>query len=85
MREQDLGLVLSAFQDATNCAAAVWIQPDSSRPLVRLASAPLESAPPASRYLPLGPDTVRIETPGGASLAVRVHAVRRAWLVVMPV
>jgi hypothetical protein len=80
MREQDLGLVLSAFLDATSCAAAVWVQPDASRALVRVASAPQDVAPPPSGSLPLGPDSVLLD----GRIAVRVHSVKRAWLVVGP-
>jgi sigma-B regulation protein RsbU (phosphoserine phosphatase) len=84
VREQDLDLVLSAFQDATNCAAAVWVQSDAARPLTRLASTPADAAPPPAGDLPLGPDLARVETPAGTALAIRIHTVKRAWLVVGP-
>ena len=85
MRDQDLGQVLLAFLDATRSAAAVWVQPDPGRPLSRVASAPPDLAPPAVADLPLGPDAVRISAPGGGQqLVLRIHAGKRAWLVVGP-
>lgn len=85
MREQDLGVVLAAFYDATQCPAAVWVQADAGKPVLLLAAAPPAAAPAPADRLPLGPDPVTLETPAGTLLAARVPpAAKRSWLVVGP-
>lgn len=88
MREQDLSVVLDAFADATQCAAAVWVQPDPTRPLTLLSAAPPPArqppSPPPVAELPVGPGPVRLATAAGDVLATRLPPAKRAWLVVGP-
>ncbi len=86
MREQDLGVVLTAFHDATRCPAAVWQQADASRPLMLLAAAPVEriAPPPRADALPHGPEPVALDGPAGRQLAAAIPPARRVWLVVGP-
>jgi sigma-B regulation protein RsbU (phosphoserine phosphatase) len=85
MKEQDLGVVLAAFHDATLCPAAVWVQADAGKPVLLAAAAPPAAAPVQADRMPLGPDPVAMDSPAGQLLAVRVPpAAKRAWLVVGP-
>jgi sigma-B regulation protein RsbU (phosphoserine phosphatase) len=86
MREQDLGVVLSAFYDATHCPAAIWLQPDVSRPLQLLASVPTGTvpAPPSVTSLPKEAEPISLELAGGRVLAARIPPAKRVWLILGP-
>jgi phosphoserine phosphatase RsbU/P len=84
MREHDLGVVLSAFTDGTQCAASVWTQADPSRPLVLLAAAPSTQPPPPLDRLPLASEPTTLGSDTGPMLIARIPSAKRAWLVVGP-
>jgi sigma-B regulation protein RsbU (phosphoserine phosphatase) len=81
VREQDLGVVLTAFTDSTQCAASVWTQSDPSRPLVLLAASPSTPAPPPLDQLPVSAEPAALSPD---QLIARVPSAKRAWLVVGP-
>src|SRR5262249_44428236 len=81
VREQDLGVVLTAFADRTGSAASVWTQADPSRPLILLAAAPSAPDAPSLDQLPVGADPVALSA---NQLVARVPSAKRAWLVVGP-
>jgi sigma-B regulation protein RsbU (phosphoserine phosphatase) len=86
VREQALSGVLSAFYDATQCPAAVWIQRDVAQPLTLLGAAPSSTTPsaPAVDTLPLGPESTLLDGSGGRRMIARVPPAKRAWLVIGP-
>ncbi|HTD61334.1 MAG TPA: hypothetical protein VK679_11810, partial [Gemmatimonadaceae bacterium] len=75
MREQDLGVVLTAFTDSTQCAASVWTQSDPSRPLVLLAASPSTPDPPPLDRLPVSAEPATLSPD---QLIARVPSAKRA-------
>jgi phosphoserine phosphatase RsbU/P len=77
----DLGLVLEAFRDATQCEAAVWVQHDhAGAPRLRAGTPgvpPLPADLPSAGLHPIG-------GPEGQAWVAPVPGPRRAWLVVGP-
>src|SRR3984957_8370176 len=86
VREQALTGVLAAFFDATQCAAAVWVQRDATQPLTLLGAAPAEPppSPPAPDTLPLGPEPHVSGGSAGRQRIARVPPAKRAWVVIGP-
>ncbi|HXY31765.1 MAG TPA: GAF domain-containing SpoIIE family protein phosphatase [Gemmatimonadaceae bacterium] len=78
----ELEQILTAFRDATSCAAAVWTCANS-RPLRVATSVPALGIVGWTPPLGAGP-AVRTPSPGGAVLIAPVPGPRRAWLAVGP-
>jgi sigma-B regulation protein RsbU (phosphoserine phosphatase) len=77
----DLSRVLDAFQEATRCEAAVWLQSSTGPPR---AEARTKGAPPALTPLPDSTDPVDRLVDGKRVRAAMVAGPRPAWLVVGP-
>lgn len=80
---RDLEAVLTAFRDATACAAAVWVDERGRRPTRLASSVPavgiLGWTPPLAGGAPCVTDS-----PWGPVRVVAIPGPRRAWLVVGP-
>ena len=80
----ELAQVLTAFCEATQCAAAVWTLPaDGQRPVIE-ASAPPGSNPTWFVAPPTGGGPIEVETQRGPILVSTIPGPRRAWLTVGP-
>jgi sigma-B regulation protein RsbU (phosphoserine phosphatase) len=79
----DLAQVLTAFHDATQCEAGVWMQtgPDDA-PLSLDAATPHAARP--SRYPPLAEGPTLVPSDGGNMMVAAVPGPRRAWLAIGP-
>ncbi|HEY4216881.1 MAG TPA: GAF domain-containing SpoIIE family protein phosphatase [Gemmatimonadaceae bacterium] len=79
----DLPNVLEAFHGATNCEAALWVQPASaSAEPGKDASTP--HAPRPSRFPNLDEGQITLNEAGGGMLIAAVPGPRRAWLSLGP-
>ncbi len=79
----DLARVLAAFQEATRCAAGVWVQPAvGDTPPVRGASTP--NAPTPSRFPSVAEGAQTVPATTDAVLVAAVPGPRRAWLALGP-
>jgi sigma-B regulation protein RsbU (phosphoserine phosphatase) len=78
----ELTEVLTAFETATQCEAAVWMQSSAERPVTRIAAT---GASPEIDHFPASGDSERVvATPNGDAIVTAVPGPRRAWLVVGP-
>ena len=80
---RELAAVLSAFYEATRCAAAVWTQPEGATELV------VEAAAPGGVRRPAFPPTVgeaprAVHTADGEFVVAAIPGPRRAWIQIGP-
>src|SRR5690242_14578870 len=79
----DLQTVLSAFRDATGCAAAVWSEEDGRLPSRLAASTPAVGVLGWTPPLDVGPPGA-VQSPGGPAIVTTLPGPRRCWLVIGP-
>ena len=79
----DLQTVLTAFRDATGCAAAVWAEEDGRLPSRLAASTPAVGVLGWTPPLDIGPPQT-VQSPGGPALVTTLPGPRRCWLVIGP-
>src|SRR5690348_17711138 len=79
----DLQTVLSAFRDATGCAAAVWAEEDGRLPARLAASTPAVGVLGWTPPLDVGPPCT-VDSPGGPAIVTKLPGPRRCWLVIGP-
>lgn len=79
----ELAQVLTAFETATQCEAAVWMQASADgRPAVRVAAT--RASPDIATFPSPGQSETVAPTPDGEAIVSLVPGPRRAWLVVGP-
>jgi sigma-B regulation protein RsbU (phosphoserine phosphatase) len=78
----DLARVLAAFQAATRCDAAVWLQPDPNAPPYCEAATP-NSPRPLAALVPNAP-TRHVDIEGTEVIVAAVPGPRRAWVILGP-
>jgi sigma-B regulation protein RsbU (phosphoserine phosphatase) len=81
---KELGGVLAAFSEATQCGAVVWTQPQGGGPLTAEVGTPLGDAPAIVELIPPGGASVEVHTPNGSVLVASLPGPRRAWLALGP-
>ena len=81
---KELGAVLAAFSEATQCGAVVWTQPQSGGPLTAEVGSPSGEAPSIVELIPPGSSSVEVHTPNGSMLVASLPGPRRAWLALGP-
>ena len=79
----DLAGVLTAFQNATQCDAGVWLQPKSGDALPTL-DASTEHAPALTSFPSAGDGLRTVATDDGDVIVAAVPGPRRAWLALGP-
>jgi len=81
---KELGAILAAFTDATQCAAVVWRQPQGGGPLAAEVGSPSGDVPAIVELIPPGGSPVEVHTPNGSMLVASLPGPRRAWLALGP-
>ena len=81
---KELGAILAAFTDATQCAAVVWMQPQGGGALTAEVGNPSGEAPAIVELIPPGGSPVEVHTPNGSMLVALLPGPRRAWLALGP-
>jgi sigma-B regulation protein RsbU (phosphoserine phosphatase) len=81
---KELGAILAAFTDATQCAAVVWMQPQGGGSLTAEVGSPSGDAPAIVELIPAGGSPVEVHTPNGSMLVASLPGPRRAWLALGP-
>ena len=81
---KELGAVLAAFSEATQCGAVVWTQPPGGGPLSAEVGTPSGEAPSIVELIPPGGSPVEVHTPNGSMLVAPLPGPRRAWLALGP-
>jgi sigma-B regulation protein RsbU (phosphoserine phosphatase) len=81
---KELGAVLTAFSEATQCGAVVWTQPQGGGPLTAEVGSPPGEAPSIVELIPPGSSSVEVHTPNGSMLVASLPGPRRAWLALGP-
>jgi sigma-B regulation protein RsbU (phosphoserine phosphatase) len=81
---KELGAVLTAFSEATQCGAVVWTQPQGGGPLTAEVGSPSGEAPSIVELIPPGSSSVEVHTPNGSMLVASLPGPRRAWLALGP-
>ena len=81
---KELGAVLAAFSEATQCGAVVWTQPSTGGSLTPEVGTPSGDAPAIVELIPPGGSPVEVHTPNGSMLVASLPGPRRAWLALGP-
>jgi sigma-B regulation protein RsbU (phosphoserine phosphatase) len=81
---KELGAVLAAFSEATQCGAVVWTQPSTGGSLTAEVGTPPGDAPAIMELIPAGGSPVEVHTPNGGMLVALLPGPRRAWLALGP-
>ncbi|HEV8216373.1 MAG TPA: hypothetical protein VGP95_11075, partial [Gemmatimonadaceae bacterium] len=81
----DLAEVLSAFQKATGCEAALWVQgPSANNALSPVAEPRTPGAPTLTEFPATSDSPVDVPTDRGPVLVAAVSGPHRAWLALGP-